>query len=506
MSSNKKKNVNRIGRAAAQGSDEAPGETASPQEESAARGKAAQWLEQVDGEVERLRSRWSEALAELDRCETKNRELEKANGQLRAEVNDLQAYIDGRKAHWAEMQKRIEQYEDTLAGMEQVVRDAEEKLSRKDGERELLSNRIIELERRCSELAGRLQERERSQRDDQRRLQQSTDELDGLRDALARAERIADEAANEAREQTKLAESLERCVTRRDKTIEELEHKLEEQRESAKAIEAEKDERIARFEQEIAAQRTELAKLGELREQLDEKVQQLERIQSERDKLEAQAYDANQRLAALERRHGGAAVEVRSLRQELVAQQHLIGKLEAELDAKQSVIERLQSQIDAAGQAAAPVSGSAANGAAHDEVNGSADASENVEIIRIGELFRHDLQSDRRPIAVLEGPDGTTYPVTKPSVTIGRSSSNDICIRREFVSRIHARLIVRGIGAIIEDAGSTNGILVNSEPVGRRLLADGDIVSLGGKLDLKYIELDASTRAGVPGAEAQAKT
>lgn len=236
------------------------------------------------------------------------------------------------------------------------------------------------------------------------------------------------------------------------------------------------------------------ALLRELREQLDDKTRRLERVTAENERLQKQVHEASQRLAALERRRDGATGEVRSLRQELVVQQHLIGKLEAELDAKQSTIELLRRQLEAGsevGDAAAP-----ANGGIADTSGAEPEGSSDVEIIHIGDLFRHEMPSERRPIAVLEAPDGTAYPIMKPGVTIGRASSNDICIRREFVSRTHARLVVRGISAIIEDAGSKNGTLVNSVPVTRRQLADGDIVSLGGKLDLKYVELDTSARAG----------
>jgi len=401
MSSSKHENdgFDRVGRASRPDGDDAP----SPQAEAA-----------PDEDPQ----------AELDRCRARSRELEQINGRLRAEVDDLKACIDGRKEHWSRMQQHIEQYGDTLAGMEQVVRDAEEKLSRKDREHELLSERIIELERRCAELAGRLRERERLQRDDERRRQEGTDEVSGLR-----------------------------------------------------------------------------AQVQDLREQLDEKARRLERVTAENEALRRQAHDTNQRLAALERRRDGAAGEVRSLRQELVAQQHLIGKLEAELDSKQSTIERLERQLDAGGRredAAAD-----ANGGFADAAGAEPEGSSNVEIIHIGDLFRHEPPSERRPIAVLEAPDGTTYPITTRGVTIGRASSNDICIRREFVSRTHARLVVCGIGAIIEDAGSKNGILVNSVPVDRRVLTDGDIVSLGGKIDLKYVELDTSTRTGAPGARAK---
>jgi pSer/pThr/pTyr-binding forkhead associated (FHA) protein len=76
-------------------------------------------------------------------------------------------------------------------------------------------------------------------------------------------------------------------------------------------------------------------------------------------------------------------------------------------------------------------------------------------------------------------------------MTIGRSHKSDIRINGQFVSRIHARLLAHPIGTVIEDLGSKNGIFVNAQPVTRCVLKDGDVVSLGGKLDLKYIERDA---------------
>jgi pSer/pThr/pTyr-binding forkhead associated (FHA) protein len=45
---------------------------------------------------------------------------------------------------------------------------------------------------------------------------------------------------------------------------------------------------------------------------------------------------------------------------------------------------------------------------------------------------------------------------------------------------------------VIEDAGSKNGILVNSERVKRCILRDGDIVSLGGELDLRFVDAGPS--------------
>ena len=73
-------------------------------------------------------------------------------------------------------------------------------------------------------------------------------------------------------------------------------------------------------------------------------------------------------------------------------------------------------------------------------------------------------------------------------MTIGRGHESDIRIASHFVSRVHAKISTKGAATIIEDAGSKNGILVNSERVKRRVLHHGDIVSIGGELNLKFVD------------------
>jgi hypothetical protein len=99
--------------------------------------------------------------------------------------------------------------------------------------------------------------------------------------------------------------------------------------------------------------------------------------------------------------------------------------------------------------------------------------------------------SAKKMLVSLQGEGNLRFALHKQNTTIGRSRRSDIRIEGQFVSRIHARVLTHAIGTIIEDLGSKNGILVNAEPVTRCVLRDGDIVSLGGKLDLRYVELDA---------------
>ena len=71
------------------------------------------------------------------------------------------------------------------------------------------------------------------------------------------------------------------------------------------------------------------------------------------------------------------------------------------------------------------------------------------------------------------------YEVGTSTVTIGRGQHNDIRIRRQSVSREHARLTPSGDGVFLEDLSSRNGVRVNNRRVARHRLRSGDIVMIG---------------------------
>ncbi|HZN41906.1 MAG TPA: FHA domain-containing protein [Planctomycetota bacterium] len=64
-------------------------------------------------------------------------------------------------------------------------------------------------------------------------------------------------------------------------------------------------------------------------------------------------------------------------------------------------------------------------------------------------------------------------------ITVGRVAGCDIVINDAKASRRHARFVVESGVVEIEDLGSSNGTLLNSKPVTRRLLRDGDQVQIG---------------------------
>ncbi len=81
------------------------------------------------------------------------------------------------------------------------------------------------------------------------------------------------------------------------------------------------------------------------------------------------------------------------------------------------------------------------------------------------------------------------YPLLKAVNTVGRSEGADIRVDGDFISRVHARVIIDEAGATVEDAGSKNGIEVNYRPVLRQRLKHGDVLSLG-TVHFTFLQLD----------------
>ena len=77
-------------------------------------------------------------------------------------------------------------------------------------------------------------------------------------------------------------------------------------------------------------------------------------------------------------------------------------------------------------------------------------------------------------------------PLDRERMTIGRKPSNDIQIDNLAISGEHAAIVTILNDSFLEDLNSTNGTLVNGQPIKKHFLKNGDVVELG-KYKLKYI-------------------
>lgn len=87
------------------------------------------------------------------------------------------------------------------------------------------------------------------------------------------------------------------------------------------------------------------------------------------------------------------------------------------------------------------------------------------------------------------------YTLAKERTTIGRKPHNDIQIDNLAVSGEHAVVVSILNDSFLEDLGSTNGTLVNGQPIKKHFLQNNDVIELG-KYKLKYIhEQTGQTKA-----------
>ena len=104
---------------------------------------------------------------------------------------------------------------------------------------------------------------------------------------------------------------------------------------------------------------------------------------------------------------------------------------------------------------------------------------------------------------ILEGPaQDQSAPAAErfllqPITTIGRGAGNSIVLSDDFASAEHARITLERGKWWLEDRASRNGTRLNDEAINRpRILADGDVIGIGGhRLHFK-LELGASTNDG----------
>lgn len=95
-------------------------------------------------------------------------------------------------------------------------------------------------------------------------------------------------------------------------------------------------------------------------------------------------------------------------------------------------------------------------------------------------------------------------PLNKERIAIGRKAHNDIQIDNLAISGDHAAVVTILDDSFLEDLNSTNGTLVNGQPIKKHVLKNNDVIELG-KYKLKYMteatvaDNEAALRAtGIP--------
>jgi hypothetical protein len=233
------------------------------------------------------------------------------------------------------------------------------------------------------------------------------------------------------------------------------------------------EQRLAARDQELEVARAEVAEARKGRESLLAENQFLEQRCKA---LENSLLEAVERVAEAEAAAAERSPTVRLLREQLRQQQQRIAELEADLRAAETQVHQLESllrQPIARGVEPAPASA--------EMVTARSTVAAAPAISASG---LHAVPT--RYLMLIEGDTETLFPLA-PRTSIGREPDNDIQIDSRFVSRHHAVIHVGLHHTVIEDLGSTNGIVVNGQRVRRRALGEGDLVMIG-KSQFRFFE------------------
>lgn len=104
----------------------------------------------------------------------------------------------------------------------------------------------------------------------------------------------------------------------------------------------------------------------------------------------------------------------------------------------------------------------------------------------------------RKLLYTLDGAFLGEFAIDRPRIVIGRRPDSDIHIDNLSISGQHAVIVTTDGTSVLEDLQSTNGTIVNGQPVEKHVLQHGDLIELG-KYQLRYVD-GAAVNARVSGA------
>jgi pSer/pThr/pTyr-binding forkhead associated (FHA) protein len=102
-------------------------------------------------------------------------------------------------------------------------------------------------------------------------------------------------------------------------------------------------------------------------------------------------------------------------------------------------------------------------------------------------------------LIVTGGPrNGFVYPLRLGAQLIGRADNADVLVDSQDVSRKHAQVSWDGTSAVVVDAGSRSGTIVNGHPItGTCPLRSGDVLQVG-SVELRFEALGSEVLGGAP--------
>ncbi len=419
-------------------------------------------------------------------------EMEKELSAARTEVASLSSYIDARQEEWEPRNSQLAELTSELADERETAQILRQDLDKRTRDNEALRQQLEsateQLERNQSELnATRAQNLEldlalnehAAVELDQNRVLLAEQEgqlaawnarIEELEKDNLRLEKYADSLRGRLQDQLTLAgdaiairEVLESRLEKANQKMLDLSTRVQAEKERADVVETRNKEMEENFEREVRQIRFELSSaqdtLSDKETLAEELASDLVDHRSFRQALEAQLGEIEEqsdtRIRRLSKDLKRAVLEVQELERKIKMKDQTIGDLMREL-------------------------------ASHSDQEVPAINSDSglqrIEGFRSEESpHRQPAEKDRIARLLVGKADGRElrFPLFKDRLTIGRTSHNDIQLNMQYVSRRHAVLSTDDGKTRVIDWGSRNGVFVNSKRVTEKILASGDVVTIG---------------------------
>ncbi|MEM7504542.1 MAG: FHA domain-containing protein [Pseudomonadota bacterium] len=423
-------------------------------------------------------------------------ETSEQNNQQKTKIQELEAYIDGRKSKWNEQRDELARQARTIKELEEKISEEKKALADANQKNEQLRERILELEKNVSELAGRHAERDASNSELRESLEAQNQELGGLRSEAQRFDEKMEGLTKQISAKDDRVESLSSELRERKSDYKKLEKELAAERktaaESVSKLDAAQRE-ISKLEDERHSKTAEVgdlrANLGELSERLKQTEPTADEHVARINSLEQAATENAKREQALRDELSQALNQLKAQSDDVAEKQVRIATFDAELSEKDAEIERLQKNI--ATHLDRIQNLETALDSQKDHFNLLQKNADRISAIQSGVRqldsqirgSQSDQQIDKnRHTIVVEDPESDRelrYLLQKDETTIGRSRTCDIRVDSRYISRQHVRLVYDGDTIVIEDAGSTNGFQVDGQFVSHHRLKSGDSFDIG---------------------------
>ena len=420
-------------------------------------------------------------------------DLQKQLDSTRAELQDMRAYVDGRRDNWASQEQNLadlnraledisarrEELSSSLTAKEAELREAVRQLeitnSEADRQRHSI-DRLGEENRELRDLLGGDSGQEISRFRDKLAAQAGelaarAQALDSLRKDNDRLEGYANslrmrlqDQENASRDSVVASSKLEGSLDAATSKINELTDKLDRARTEIEALSDEKSRLKSEFEREVR----------QVRFELDNAQATIADQESINQQLTSDLIDNRGFRQALESHLGDVEQdsknEIQSLRKQLEDAREAAANFERRIRIKDGAISDLTKALA--------------------EQKGSMEISHDLEnALRKVDGFRQEEkrvrrkgERDYRVARMLVGEaDGKElrFPLFKDRLTIGRTPHNDIQLNMRFISRRHAVIATDNNKTRIIDWGSRNGIYVNKKRVTEKILQSGDVITIG---------------------------